>query len=330
MSVQKRLRWFPACLVSSILFGGFILPVVPSAGQETGASAAQLERSLQESYDAKDYASALATAGKLLGIREEERARLLYRIATLHCLLDHKEETYSWLQKAFDAGFGDFRRLRQDMGLACVRGEERFTALWRKAWAKQYIAMLERSERDSFQKPKEVMAALALRPGERVADIGAGSGYFTIPVARAVGPGGVVWAIDIRQEMLDYIANRLDAEKLTNVRLVLVQPDDPQLPPGGVDTILMVDTLHYVQDRAAYAGKLRAGLAPGGCVVIIDYIPKPWSERPWGPAPEQQFSRAQIDADMAAAGLVPVKVHDFLSEQYFVEYGVPPSPGGKP
>jgi SAM-dependent methyltransferase len=136
--------------------------------------------------------------------------------------------------------------------------------------------------------------------------------------------------MDIRQEMLDHIAKRLEAEKLTNVKLVLVKPDDPMLPVGGADTILLVDTLHYVQDRAAYARKLRAGLAPGGRVVIIDYIPKPWSERPWGPAPEQQFSREQIDADMAAAGLVPIKIHEFLTEQYFVEYGVPPSKGGKP
>ena len=93
-----------------------------------------------------------------------------------------------------------------------------------------------------------------------------------------------------------------------------------ELPAGGVDTILMVDTLHYITQRTAYAEKLRAGLAPGGRVVIIDYKPKPFEERPWGPPPEQQISRETVDADFAKAGLQPVKVHDFLPEQYFVEY----------
>ena len=188
---------------------------------------------------------------------------------------------------------------------------------------KQYLAMLERPEREAFQKPGQVMAVLAFRPGERVADVGAGSGYFTIPVAKAVGPGGVVWAIDIRQPMLAYIANRLRNEKLTNVRLKLVGPDDPQLPPDGVDTILMVDVYHYIHFEkrgAEYATKLRPALARGGRVVIIDYTPKPFEERPWGPPPEQQMSRQTLDGYMAKAGLRPAKVHTFLPEQYFVEY----------
>jgi hypothetical protein len=84
----------------------------------------------------------------------------------------------------------------------------------------------------------------------------------------------------------------------------------------------MVDTLHYVpkQGRAAYARKLRAGLAPGGRVVIIDFLPKPVEERPWGPPPEQEMSRAEVDAAMAEAGLAPVRVHDFLTGQFLVEY----------
>jgi ubiquinone/menaquinone biosynthesis C-methylase UbiE len=164
------------------------------------------------------------------------------------------------------------------------------------------------------------MAALGLKKGERVADIGAGSGYFTIPVARAVGPEGAVWALDIEPFMVDYVEKRAREAGLKNVKPVLVQKDDPALPPGGVDTILMVDTYHYVRNRAEYAKKLRAGLAPGGRVVIIDYIPKTWEERPWGPLPHNQFPKETVDAEMAAAGLKPVKVHDFLTEQYFVEY----------
>jgi cyclopropane fatty-acyl-phospholipid synthase-like methyltransferase len=187
----------------------------------------------------------------------------------------------------------------------------------------RYLAMLERPERESFQKPKEVMAALALQPGERVVDLGAGSGYFTIPAARAVAPA-VVWALDIRQPMLDYIAARLKREGVGNVRLKLVPPDDPQLPPGSADTILMVDVYHYIHYEkrgAEYAAKLAPALAPGGRLVIIDYTPKPFDQRPWGPPPEQQMPLETLNGYMAKAGLQPAKVHTFLPEQYFVEYG---------
>lgn len=187
----------------------------------------------------------------------------------------------------------------------------------------RYLTMLERPEREAFQKPVQVLATLAFRPGERVADIGAGSGYFTIPVAKAVAPGGIVWALDIRQPMLDYIDKRLRAENIGNVRLKLVPADDPQLPPGSVDTILMVDVYHYIHFEkrgAEYAPKLRPALAPGGRVAIIDCIPKPITERDWGPPPEQQMSRETLDGYMARGGFKPSKVHTFLPEQYFVEY----------
>jgi len=82
----------------------------------------------------------------------------------------------------------------------------------------------------------------------------------------------------------------------------------------------MVDTLHYVKERSAYAKKLRAALAPGGRVVIIDFVPKLLAERPWGPPPEQKMSREEVDAAMAEAGLLPARVHEFLTEQFFVEY----------
>jgi len=102
-----------------------------------------------------------------------------------------------------------------------------------------------------------------------------------------------VLALDIAPEMLEYLDLRVKARKATNVTLRLVASDDPQLDPGGVDTILMIDAIHYVKDRVAYAKKLRPALAPGGRVVIIDYRPKPMSERPWGPPPEQQFRRSR-------------------------------------
>jgi hypothetical protein len=107
-----------------------------------------------------------------------------------------------------------------------------------------------------------------------------------------------------------------------NITLRKVTSDDPQLAPGSVDTILMIDAIHYVKDRTAYARKLVPGLAPGGRLVSIDYIPRSMSERPWGPPPEQQFPREQLDNEMAAAGFKVLAAYDFLPEQFFVIYGV--------
>lgn len=296
-------------------------PIAPAqTNEEPVAAFDKLEQQCAKSFEGKDYAKALALAEEMNAQVEPQHIEALYQIARAHCLLGHKIEAYEWLQRTVDAGFWDVRRLLGDNDFASLRGEKSFGSIVRGTWANGYIAMLERDERDEFQKPAQVMEALALKPGERVADVGAGSGYFTIPVARAVGSTGVVWAIDTSQEMLDYLERRTEAEQLENVKLVKVGRDDPQLEPGGVDTILMVDTIHYIQDRTAYARKLRAGLASGGRLVIIDYRPKPWAQRPWGPPPEQQIPRETLDAELTAAGLVPIKVYDFLPEQYFVVY----------
>lgn len=307
------------------------LILFPAAGGRSAEPApaedpASLAARFEEAFAAGDYADALALAERRNEIVEEPHVAALYDIARARAMLGGPDESYEALKRAADAGFSDVSRIRKDPAFRALLEEERFRSLVRGIWARAYLAMLERPERAEFQKPDQVMKALAIRPGERVADIGAGSGYFTIPVAKAVGPGGAVWAIDIAQEMLDHIAKRLEKEKLANVRLVKVSKDDPQLPPQGVDTILMVDTIHYVQDRTAYARKLRAGLAPGGRLVVIDYVPKPFEERPWGPLPEQQVARETLDAEMAAAGFAVLRAHDFLTEQYFVEYSAAAAP----
>ena len=182
--------------------------------------------------------------------------------------------------------------------------------------------MLERESRQAMQHPDRILADLAFRPGEVVADVGAGSGYFTIPIARAVGEAGKVLALDIRQEMLDFIAGRLGAEGLDNVQLGLVEATDPGLPAHGVDTIFMVDVFHYIKDRQAYAQKLKDGLAPGGRLVVIDFRYDPEAEREFAPPPQQQVARADLDADMAAAGFQVRESFDYLPEQYFVVYEV--------
>lgn len=320
-------RTSPRGLLVAVLVAASSVALVPAVGVSaeeppapTLADLPALERQLQEANRAQDRARAVEVTGRMVGILGERHAELLFDLARLHMLAGRKVESFQWLKRAAGAGFWDVSRPRQDPAFAAVAQEPLFRELCRGIWANGYLAMLEREERREFQKPDEVMKALALRPGERVADIGAGSGYFTLPVARAVGPTGKVWALDIRQEMLDFIDLRVRGEGLTNVELRKVEPDDPRLPKGEVDTVLMVDVLHYVEERTAYAARVKEGLAPGGRLVVIDYKPKPMSERPWGPLPGQQVSRERMDADLAAAGLEVARAFDFLPEQYFVVY----------
>jgi SAM-dependent methyltransferase len=317
MKTRSAVPWVLALLVLGLSPGE---PPRAAGGDPAAPDAPSPAVRMDAAAEAGRYDEALAAALELHAREGADTPETCYRIAGLHALLGRSEAAYEWLDRAIDAGFDGSLRLYNDPAFASLKSEPRFRTTFERIWIPQYLAMLERPERDGYQMPDEIMAALALSPGERVADIGAGSGYFTLRVARAVGPEGRVLALDIRQQMLDHIAARLADEGVVNVTLNKVEPDDPGLAPGSVDTILMVDTIHYVKDRAAYAARLREGLAPGGRVVIIDFTPKPWEERPWGPRPEQQVALETLDAEMAAGGLRRARSHDFLPEQYFVEY----------
>ena len=314
--------YFAALLLISVILG----PAFASVAQDNWEPPAlsiyeDLKPRFEEAYEAEQYDLALDLAIDMNEALEWRHAETLYNVACLYALKGNRARAYEWLERAIDAGYWSAQLIMQDEDFKDLKGEPRFRELVKRAWLKGYIWILEREERDEFQQPGEVMRVLDFQPGERVADIGAGSGYFTIPVARAVGPTGKVWAIDLMQELLDYMGRRLEVEDLENVEMKKVEPDDPELPEGGVDTILMVDTWHYIRDPE-YAKKMRAGLAPGGRLVIIDYRPKPFEERPWGPPPEQQTSREELDGHMAEAGFEVAAEYDFLPEQYFVVYRV--------
>ncbi len=298
---------------------GVLLIAVGALAQEPSLPA--LKALFERSVKTGDTAQAAQVAGQMVAVTEREHVEALYAAARLHAGAGRREEAYLLLARAIGAGFPNRSRLLEDEAFAEYRAEDLFRSLARKAWANGYVDLLERANREDVQKSPEIMKTLAFRPGERVADIGAGSGYFTFQVAKAVGPTGSVLALDIAPEMLEYLDLRVKAQKATNVSLRRVASDDAQLAPGSVDTILMIDAIHYVKDRTAYAKKLLTGLAPGGRVVIIDYIPKPMSERPWGPPPEQQFPKEQLDREMAGAGFKVLAAYDFLPEQFFVVYG---------
>jgi ubiquinone/menaquinone biosynthesis C-methylase UbiE len=173
---------------------------------------------------------------------------------------------------------------------------------------------MEDPERASWQRPDEVVAALGLRPGDVACDVGAGPGYFTLRLSRAVGPGGRVWAVDVEPEMIAALRERLERAGARNVTPVLARADDPLLPPAACDVVLVVDTFHHFPDGVAYLRGLAARLRPGGRIVNVDFHKR---EMPVGPPIENKVAREDFLAAARAAGLAVVEEKTFLVHQYF-------------
>jgi ubiquinone/menaquinone biosynthesis C-methylase UbiE len=182
-----------------------------------------------------------------------------------------------------------------------------------------YIASLEDPARDAYQKPDEVMKALALKPGEVVADIGSGSGYFALRFARAVGETGRVYAVDISPDMVRHVNRRVRDAGLRNLVSVLADPDDPLLPDASVDRVVIVDTWHHVEDQVHYLERLKRLLRPGGQVVHIDFQKR---ELPIGPPLAMKIAREDLVKQMEAAGFHLAAEHTFLPYQYFLVFAL--------
>ena len=182
-----------------------------------------------------------------------------------------------------------------------------------------YIASLEDPARDAYQKPDEVLKALALRPGEVVADIGSGSGYFALRFARAVGDAGRVYAVDVSPDMVRHLNRRLRDTGVRNVSSVLADPDDPLLPETTIDRFVIVDTWHHVEDQAKYLGLMKRALKPGGTVVHIDFQKRPL---PLGPPEAMKVAREDVVRQMESAGFRLSAEHTFLPYQYFLVFSL--------
>jgi ubiquinone/menaquinone biosynthesis C-methylase UbiE len=183
---------------------------------------------------------------------------------------------------------------------------------------KQWV--YEGVNRDQWQQPEKVIAALKLRPGDQVADLGAGGGYFTFKLAEAIGPAGKVYAVDIDREMIDLIAQRAQKESLQNVETVVARSDDPQLPTTGVDLIFTVNTYHHIGERIAYFKNLQKYLRPGGRIAVIDYDRRAWIEGLLRHYTPTEF----IKREMEQAGYALQQEHDFLDRQSFLNFTVKP------
>ena len=181
----------------------------------------------------------------------------------------------------------------------------------------EYIRVLESPSRNAWQQPQKVMAKLALKPGERVADLGSGPGYFTLRFARAVGPTGKVYAVDVSREMLDYLEKQARAEHLMTIQPVLAEPHDPELPPASVDMIFICDTLHHISNRATYYPLLIRALNPGGRPVNLDCHKRSLTI---GPPVHMKISKTEMIREAEAAGLHLVRQYSFLKYQYFLVF----------
>jgi ubiquinone/menaquinone biosynthesis C-methylase UbiE len=191
--------------------------------------------------------------------------------------------------------------------------------------AQAYIAMLEDPARDAYQKPNEVVAALGLKAGEVVADVGAGSGYFALRLAQSVGPTGWVYAIDISADMIVHLNRRLRDAGIRNLQTVLAAPDDPLLRDASVDRFFICDTWHHIDDQEAYLARMKKMLRPGGQVVMIDFQKK---ELPLGPPLSMKIAREDLIRQMETAGFQLLREHTFLPYQYFLVFTLKPSGKG--
>jgi ubiquinone/menaquinone biosynthesis C-methylase UbiE len=174
---------------------------------------------------------------------------------------------------------------------------------------------LDRDERIEEENPDLALRALDIASGSTVADVGAGSGYMSVRLARLVGPTGKVYATDIQPQMLAMLRQRLVRERLANVEPVLGTIDDPRLPPGAIDLILMVDVYHEFQFPQQMLRRMRDSLKPGGRMVLLEYR----KEDPSIPILfEHKMSVREARLEVEAEGFVLSKVEEMLPRQHIL------------
>lgn len=178
------------------------------------------------------------------------------------------------------------------------------------AWA----ASFDDPARDAWQKPEEIIAALALPKNAVVADVGSATGYFSTRLARVV-PDGRVFGLDVESSMVEYLNARAEREELTNLTSRLAAFDDPKIPEP-VDLIIIVNTYHHLDARKAYFARLADRLKPGGRIAIVDFT----RTSKLGPPAEMKVPSEVVTAELGAAGYTLVAQHDFLPEQFFLVY----------
>lgn len=183
--------------------------------------------------------------------------------------------------------------------------------------AEEWIKTLESPNRIQGLKIEETVERLKLKPGDVIADLGAGSGLFEPPLANAVGRNGLVYAVDIDQGLIDAINRKIAEKALGNVKAILGQFSDPGLPPASLDVAFINDVLHHIEDRTTYLANVAKALKPSGRIALIDFHPEQGGHRN---QPELQVSKSAAERLMAEIGFKPVDEIPLFTEKYFIVY----------
>lgn len=180
------------------------------------------------------------------------------------------------------------------------------------------LGLLEAPDRDYWQKPGQIMDALGIAEGSVVADLGAGSGWFTVRLARRVGPNGIVYAQDIQPQMIQAIDRRVKREGLRNVKTILGTKGDQGLPPAAIDAVLIVDVIHEVEDRVSLLRQVARAVKPNGRVGIVDF-----KKDGGGPGPplDQRVEPDMLVREAQSAGLRLYKSETFLPYEFLLVFG---------
>ncbi|MCB9506501.1 MAG: class I SAM-dependent methyltransferase [Myxococcales bacterium] len=179
-----------------------------------------------------------------------------------------------------------------------------------EAWAARW----DNAERDEWQQPERVIAAMEISPGMTVADVGTGTGYFLPHLSAAVGAEGRVLARDVEPAMIDYVQARCEREGLGNVDAQVIGFESPGLPAHGMDRVMLVNTWHHIESREAYAAAVAETLAPNGALYIVEYT----RDAQPGPPAEMRLDPEQVITELAAGGLTATVVEPALPRQYVV------------
>jgi ubiquinone/menaquinone biosynthesis C-methylase UbiE len=185
--------------------------------------------------------------------------------------------------------------------------------------AEKWVRIFEDPKRAKWQQPDKVVKIMNLKPGDVVADIGAGTGYFTRRFARAVGPEGRAIGLDIETSLVNYMKEDAQKLNLKNYEARIVKADDPEFPLRSVDVVFLCNTYHHIDNRGDYFRKVSKGLKAGGRVVIVDFYKK---ELPIGPPPAHKMSQENVKKEFKQAGYKLIRSHDLLPYQYFLEFGL--------
>ncbi|MBI4650684.1 methyltransferase domain-containing protein [Candidatus Desantisbacteria bacterium] len=187
-------------------------------------------------------------------------------------------------------------------------------------WVREY----EAPERESWQRPYEVIKNINLNEGDIIADIGAGTGYFTRRFAEKVGDKGKALGLDIEPSMVEYMKNYAQKLKLKNYIPLLIRPNDPQLDNNSIDIIFMCNTYHYIEERTSYIKKLSKSLKKDGRIIIIDYrkdyYKKSIPAGPYSYTIKNELSEEIVKKEFQEAGYILNRSLDFLPYQYFLEF----------